>query len=331
MNGKTLIITYTLSQLLREEFRGCHYPVEDLLKLRTVKQHSAIRRAMAKIEADTKPLGLPIEINWNGFADALGQQEFVDVIDRVAKIPGTVLVGKWYDFGDIGLTHILGTSSSLKRAFQRVRMIEFAMDPQNNTSMHIGKSRALNPRRYVLKMNGDNLLIEMNLNSQPENCARIGRVAQFFFCSSEAHNEEAQEIRRRADGMRRDEEDRRRNETQRAQEQNQRITQENQREQERYNKAMADYQKEMNERCNYSQCQSGYNKCGVCSGRGHNTNNNHTTECSSCKGQGKRPCQSCDGTMKKHPRGVSQPSQPRFRDQISMPTFGSMPDYESMI
>jgi hypothetical protein len=289
---------------------------------------------MAKIEADTKDLTntrIPIEVNWNDFADALTQTEYVGVIDRVAKIPGNVLIGGNLDFGDIGLNTMLTQRNSLRAAFGKVRSISFLLDPKNNTGMHIGRSQHLNPQRYVLGLTGDCLSIAMNLNSQPGRLARVGRVAHFYFCSSEALQEEAQEIRSRAEQMRREEEDRRRREVERAHSDNQRIQQENQREQERYNRAMSDWNKEMNEKCNYSQCQHGYNKCGVCNGRGHNTNNNHTSSCSSCSGQGKRPCQSCNGTMKKHPNGVSQPSQPHFRDQVSIPSFGSMPNYEAMI
>lgn len=89
--------------------------------------------------------------------------------------------------------------------------------------------------------------------------------------------------------------------------------------------------RQQNERCNYSQCSGGYTKCGVCQGRGHNTNNKITSTCSSCKGQGRHLCNSCKGTQKKYPNGPSLPSVPRARQMESIPTFGYMPDYSSQI
>lgn len=308
--------------------------MEDLLQLRLTKQVAAIKRACIKIANDTKSLTniiIPIEVNWSDFAGNLVQDEYVAVIDRIAMIPGTILIGGFNDFGDVGLNKMMSHSNGVRSHVNNLKQIFFKFDPLNKTGMHIGRSRHLNPSDFVLSQDGSTLQIAMNLCAKPSNLACIGRVAQFFFCSSEALNEEAQEVRRRAEIMRQDEEDRRRNEIQRAHDENKRIQQDNQREQQNYNKAMADWNKEINEKCNYSQCNRGYSKCGVCQGRGNNTNNGHTSKCTSCSGQGKNPCSHCNGSMKKHPNGLSQPSQPRMRDPVSIPSFGSMPNYESMI
>lgn len=89
--------------------------------------------------------------------------------------------------------------------------------------------------------------------------------------------------------------------------------------------------RQQNERCNYSTCSGGYSKCGVCQGRGHNTNNNNTSTCSSCKGQGRLLCNMCKGTQKRYPNGPSLPSVPRTRNLEPIPTFGPMPNYRSQI
>ena len=89
--------------------------------------------------------------------------------------------------------------------------------------------------------------------------------------------------------------------------------------------------RKQNETCNYSQCNGGYTKCGVCQGRGHNTNNNNTSTCSSCKGQGRRTCNQCNGTNKRYPNGPPMPSVPSARSLESIPTFGAMPNYANQI
>lgn len=197
--------------------------------------------------------------------------------------------------------------------------------------MHIGRSRGLNPGSYVLSTEGSTLTIKMNLHYNPDRLCGVGRVAQFFFCSQEAHSEERDEIRRIAANMRQQEEDRRRRETESAEEENRRILEQNRRDQEDYNRKMQEWNKEMNEKCNYSQCRNGYERCGYCNEKGWVENNKNRSTCHVCKGPGKRPCGHCNGTMKKYPNGKSQPSLPSSRSTRSLPTFGSMPDYENMI
>merc|ERR1711862_360981 len=150
-------------------------------------------------------------------------------------------------------------------------------------------------------------------------------------CEQEALREEENAISQIAAQMTRDEEYRRSSAIQRAHDKNNDITKQNARDREDYQKKMQEYHKKQNERCNYSQCNAGYSKCGVCQGRGHNTNNKITSTCSSCKGQGRRPCNNCKGTQKRYPNGVSLPSVPRSRNLEPIPTFGSMPNYRNQI
>src|SRR3990167_3055540 len=89
--------------------------------------------------------------------------------------------------------------------------------------------------------------------------------------------------------------------------------------------------RQIKEKCNYSQCNKGSLKCGVCNGRGHNTNNKHTSKCSSCDGQGKRECYHCKGTSLKYPDGPRMPSVPNPRSPVSIPTFGPIPNYHNQI
>eukprot|EP01124_Arcella_intermedia_P033172 TRINITY_DN7876_c0_g2_i2.p1 TRINITY_DN7876_c0_g2~~TRINITY_DN7876_c0_g2_i2.p1 ORF type:complete len:2631 (-),score=708.58 TRINITY_DN7876_c0_g2_i2:12-7805(-) len=288
--GKTMVFAYTLNQLNQRTFTGCHGPLETLLSLRPIKQNAAIQRANEHIAATTAGLSdtpIPVECNWNDFSNSLPTSEYVSIIDRVAKIPAAILMNKAYDFGDAGLSVMLRSSSSLKAQFAQVKKIVLNLDASNSTRKHIGKSRGLNPESFDISLQQNALVVKLNLNAHPDKLAGIGRVVQFLLCPSEALSEEQNEIRRIAQRMRHDEEDRRRREVERANDENKRIQDENRREQENYDRAMKDWNKSVNEKCNYSQCNGGYSKCGVCAGRGHNTNNNHTSTCSSCKGNGK--------------------------------------------
>ena len=199
----------------------------------------------------------------------------------------------------------------------------------NSISVKLGRSRRLNPSGYLVRLQGDTLILQMNLDNRvnPWGC---GRALQFALCESEALSMEQQAINEIAEDMTRREEQNRSHQIQRAQERNQQITQDNERAQKDYQRKMEEYHKMINEKCNYSQCTQGYSKCGVCNGRGHNTNNNHTSECSSCRGAGKRPCNNCNGTMKRH-QSVNLPSAPNARSLEPIPTFGSLPNYRDQI
>lgn len=95
---------------------------------------------------------------------------------------------------------------------------------------------------------------------KPDHLCGVGRVVQFALCQSEAEMEEQNEVRAQAGYMRRQEEESRARELQRAQDENNQIQKDNARAQADYNKAMSEYQKKIAERCNYSQCNSGYEK-----------------------------------------------------------------------
>jgi hypothetical protein len=172
------------------------------------------------------------------------------------------------------------------------------------------------------------------------------RVVHFLVHEGEAISAEQAEITRQADYMRRKEQERRDDEVKRANSDNKDIAERNKRNQEDFKRAMQNYEKEMKEKCNYSQCNKGYSKyvfldnpifsfsfarCGVCNSRGWNENNGKRSTCSSCKGKGNFPCNQCNGTMLKHPNGVTQPSAPSIIPPKDIPTFGPMPHYESMI
>jgi len=214
---------------------------------------------------------------------------------------------------------------------KNVSQIHFQFDPTNKTKIHVGRSCTLNPSTFVIEMKQNIMIIKVNLGAHAGRLCGGGRVVHFALCRYEAEAEEQQEIRRQAAIMRQEEDQRRREAIDRAHRDNNDIQKENQNAQQDYNRAMAEYQKKCQERCNYSQCSGGQTKCGVCNGRGNNTNNNHVSTCSSCSGRGRNPCNNCEGTMLKYPKGCDQPREPRFKDPKEIPSFGPMPNYEDMI
>jgi hypothetical protein len=70
-----------------------------------------------------------------------------------------------------------------------VRAIRFCFDASNSTSKHIGKSRALNARCYVLSIENNELIIKMNLGLQAGQIYSVGRyilIINLFFLLSES-------------------------------------------------------------------------------------------------------------------------------------------------
>jgi len=322
--------------LFNKNFKGCYTPIETLLSLTDLIKKCAVVRGEKKIEMEISSLFqqipvMPVTCNWNEWVPSL-TGNYIDVINSTSAIPAAALLGEYADFGDVGLNTMLTRSSNLKNSFNNtVKAIRFSFDSKNRTQTHIGQSQYLFPKLYVTSISNGELVIKMNLSLNPKKIPAVGRVIHFQLQQGEATAEESREVSKRANSMRKQEQERRDDELKRAQNENKEIERQNKQDQEDYAKKMKEWEKETNEKCNYSQCNKGYQKCGVCNSRGWNENNGHKSTCSSCKGQGKNECGHCNGTMKKHPNGLSQPSIPSSRSIRDMPTFGSMPNYEDMI
>jgi len=293
----------------------------------------AIKRAEAKIASDCaefeKSFG-KIVIIWNSFVDKEPILQYVQTINEIGEVPAKILMNSKHSFGDVGLLELASKSGNLAAALKKFGTIEITADADNATSAKVGKTRTLNPNCFLVTQGGNALNIRFNLKLR-KNLPGVGRVVQFILCEQEALGAEENTRRAIAEDMRRHEEDSRRRETERANDRNEDIRKQNKRDKEDYDRSMQDYHKKSNERCNYSQCSGGKTKCGVCAGRGHNTNNKNVSTCSSCSGQGHRTCNQCDGTMKKYPNGPSLPNQPRDRSLDPMPHFGSLPDYYNQL
>merc|ERR1712137_107447 len=269
-------------------------------------------------------------MQWDSFVSSLQAGEYVRVIEEVAKMPKGILMGNFRSFGNVGVSALLSHAPALQQQIGKFKKIQISLDPSNQVQVDLGKSHTLNPSCFQVTTAGDSLVVRSNLKQRDTNCG-CARAIHFTLCSAEAHQQEEHTISEIAADMLQREQERRADAVRRAQDRNQQITQQNARDQEDYQRKMQEYQRNVNERCNYSQCQAGYNKCGVCAGRGHSTNNGNTRSCTSCGGQGRRPCSHCNGTQKKYPSGLSMPSVPSARSMETIPTFGPLPNYRHQI
>jgi len=332
-NG-TLVIEYSFKDVESKQYYGCHPGLEQLLNLRPIKQLSAIQRGEQTIKKDCATLleQLPqvaIEVNWNDFVDQLGSS-YVRTINEVAKIPLAIFMGSKRSFGNLGLLEMMQRDGTVRNVCSALKTLRVEVDQSNSTSKHYGKSYTLNPECFSIQHGSGALVIKTNLGSRTK-LPGCGRVVQFVVNSGSALQEEERVIQEIINDMTRREQDDRARAIARAQDENESIDRQNKQDQEQYKRAMEDYNRKKNERCNYSQCNGGYLKCGVCQGRGHNTNNKITSTCSSCSGDGKRTCYHCNGTKMKYPNGPDMPSSPCPRSHVSIPTFGPIPNYRSQI
>jgi len=329
-SSKTVEIAYSIADVRSKKFEGCHAALEQELSLRNIKQPAAIQRANQVIATDTASLPLTCEMLWDSFVSSLQASEYVRVIEEVATMPKHILMGSMRSFGNVGVSALLSQAPALQQKFGSFKKIQISLDPSNQVQVNLGKSHTLNPVCFQVSTSGDAIIVRSNLKERGSHCG-CARAIQFELCSGEAHQQEEQEISQTVAYMLAREQESRANAVRRVQERNQEIARRDAHDQEEYQRKMQEYQRSVNERCNYSQCQSGYNKCGVCAGRGHNTNNNNTSSCSSCGGQGRRPCSHCDGTQKKYPNGLSTPSVPSASPMEPLPTFGPLPNYRHQI
>ena len=351
--GGIMTIRYSLGALARGTFEGCHAMIEAVVALRPIKEAASISRGTHTVTTECGVLPVQVRVEWSAVqAAAVFKAEHpyshVRAIDRLAGIPAVLLTKPVKSFGDCGLTSLMANTPTLEAAVRsQVKAIVVEFDASNNTRRHWGMSKTLNPHNLQCELDSDGTLkIKLNYNSQPTQLWGAGRVVHFVLCPAEAQQAEQREMQRRSEELRRHEverrarctareQERRTRDIQRVQRRNEEIDRDNARAQERYQRDMQEYHKKCNQTCIYSQCGSfgapkGRNKCGRCNGRGHNTNNKITRTCSSCKGLGHRPCQTCRGTNKRYPNGPSQPSVPRARSKSSLPVFGSMPTFGPM-
>jgi len=329
-SSQAVEIAYAFADVRKKNFEGCHAALEQELSLRDIKQPAAIQRANQVIASDTGSLPVTCEMLWDSFVSSLQASEYVRVIEEVATMPKRILMGSMRSFGNVGVSALLSQAPALQQKIGSFKKIQISLDPSNQVQVNLGKSHTLNPTCFKVTTAGDAIVVRSNLKERECHCG-CARAIHFELCSGEAHQQEEQEISETAAYMLAREQERRADDVRRAQDRNQDITRQNARDQEDYQRKMQEYQRNVNERCNYSQCQAGYNKCGVCAGRGHNTNNGNTRSCTSCGGQGRRPCSHCNGTQKKYPSGCSMPSVPSARSMETIPTFGPLPNYRNQI
>ena len=245
VQSNQLILSYSLQNIDKEQYIGCHDGLEDLLDLRPIKQNAAINRANKKIESDCQSListYCPIIVNWDSFISSQGK-DYVSIIDEVATVPKTIFMSKnMSSFGNCGIPALTASSSSLAQKLKSFKQIEVCLNPSNSVNENIGRSHTLNPSCFKVTSSGDKLTVETNLQSRMRlpGCAR---VIQFILCSGEALQEEQRTIHQIAANMTAQEQQRRDDAVRRAQDKNNDITKQNARDQEDYQRKMQEYHK----------------------------------------------------------------------------------------
>ena len=237
-NGE-LIIKYSLAQINQEQYNGCHHEVENFFNLRKTKENAAIQRAENKIKSDCAGR-MQVTINWNAFVGALKIDEYVRVVDEVADFPKKILFAENYSFGSVGLFTFADANASLASALSAFSHISIEFDPNNQTAVHVGNSRALNPSCFVVQTQKPNLIIKTNLSNR-KNPPGVGRVVQFTLCKGEAEAEESRTVNKIAERMARDEQNDRERQIDRAKRENEQIQKDNKRDQENYKREMEQY------------------------------------------------------------------------------------------
>eukprot|EP01125_Pyxidicula_operculata_P008849 TRINITY_DN2931_c0_g1_i5.p1 TRINITY_DN2931_c0_g1~~TRINITY_DN2931_c0_g1_i5.p1 ORF type:complete len:2593 (+),score=522.82 TRINITY_DN2931_c0_g1_i5:630-7781(+) len=164
-SNKVLSIQFNLTDVFKNNYTGCHLAVENLLKLRPIKEKCVMDEVQKHITATCSSIPCKlVGFDWEHLKVQpwySKDSNYVAMTREMSDLPSHIFVGARQDYKNVGLSTLLNLNKELATAIKGLNVL-VRYDATNKVVSQVGRSKTLYPKCFVCKKEGDNLYVYVN-------------------------------------------------------------------------------------------------------------------------------------------------------------------------
>jgi len=206
INGKELVATTNLQQMMKAEMKSCRFKVESVLGIKKDIENACIKEIYAKLQPLLQQIGsvigksFQLTIDWATFFGTntyKSQEDYVAFMRKCIRLPTLALGGRE------GFEWLTGTRNKSIKAIiaQKVNKINFNIDPDNKVTQEgVFKPKDnrwvdhFAPQYYEIEVAGTTLNIGMHMS--PSSDRGTGFLLEHIFCPDNAATKQEEAVQK---------------------------------------------------------------------------------------------------------------------------------------